>query len=122
LQELNNKFNKLTKEPENHYKLSYYLEIIALMERVLAFCYTGGAKVLVKPLMHPMWTTLSLLAHTTPMLNPDIIRTQGGEVRVTIANWPMTSANVAASASDRAMSLTYSSHLAQVSHLIYNNK
>lgn len=89
--------------------------MIALFERVLAFGYTGAAKVLLKAPMQALWTLPSLLGLTTPMVNPSIIRTQGGDVLLHRELWPLTSANLAATASDRAMSLTYSSHLAEVS-------
>jgi hypothetical protein len=96
--------------------LPYILELIAVMERVLAFCYTGSARVLVKDLMQPLWTTLSLKAYTTPILNPNIIHTSfGNTFTLNKAEWPVTAAHTAAMASQKALSLTYSEYLAEVS-------
>jgi hypothetical protein len=106
-----------TGQPSIHvHSLPYILELIAVMERVLAFCYTGSARVLVKDLMQPMWTTLSLKAYTTPILNPDIVQVNfGASFRLAKSSWPVTAANTAAMASQRALSLTYSEYLADVS-------
>ena len=106
-----------TGKPSSHVNtLPYILELIAVMERVLAFCYTGSARVLVKDLMQPMWTTLSLKAFTTPILHPDIIQAFfGTSFQLGKNQWPVTAANTAAMASQRALLLTYSEYLADVS-------
>jgi hypothetical protein len=98
----------------------YSLELIAVAERLLAFGYTGSSRVLVKDLMEPLWTTLALAAHTTPLLNPNIVGTTNGSqyIRIQFNHWPLRRRDdMPARASATALELTYSPQLAHVSEI-----
>jgi hypothetical protein len=100
----------------------YYLELVALAERLLAFGYTGSARVLVKDIMQPFWTTLALAANTTPMINPRIVGTTSGSsmIKLWAHRWPLrNSDDLPARASSTALEHTYSAQLAHVSDNIH---
>jgi hypothetical protein len=101
----------------NPVMLHYILELVAAAERLLAFGYTGSARMLVRDLMEPLWMTLNLSANTTPMIRNSIVSTENGK-KITIqhAMWPLQRVDgLAARASGTSIALTYSNELAQVS-------
>ncbi|KAF8324678.1 uncharacterized protein EI90DRAFT_3129643 [Cantharellus anzutake] len=74
----------------------YHLEVIASLERAIAFGHSGSGKVLSTSLMDPLWLSLGLGTTGFPSLNLDIIRFEphaaNGLVPLTIFSegWPWT--------------------------------
>lgn len=94
------------------------IELVAALERTLAYAHTGNAKVLSRRLMRPMWLVQSLFEHGPPTLAP-AIHVQINEARpiyLPLAVWPHTGGKPA-SATQRALSLTYGDTHYQVQRL-----
>ncbi|KAF8312610.1 uncharacterized protein EI90DRAFT_3022931 [Cantharellus anzutake] len=72
----------------------YHLEVIASLERAVAFAHSGSGKVLSTSLMDPLWLSLGLGTTGFPSLNPEIMRFEphapNGMVPLTIFSeaWP----------------------------------
>jgi hypothetical protein len=95
----------------------YYLQLIAVLERTLAYAYTGSPRVLHKSSMEPLWILSSLRDNSYPVFNPDIINTRVGNSRFALAfeKWPVNRDGYAVLPAERAATLTYGATYAEVS-------
>lgn len=102
------------------YEAFYLIEVIAGLERVLAYAYTGSARVLMKGLMNPLWLTRGLVLHGFPSINKKIIQLsihpENGQVSVTVnpRYWPVDEHGMVVRASTRTAELTYGKPFALV--------
>lgn len=93
-----------------------FIELIAVLERTLAFAHTGNTKVLSRGLMRPMWIVQSLFEHGLPTL-ADGVRVRLDEPRciyVPLNVWPLSKGKPC-SAAHAAVKFTYGSSTADVS-------
>lgn len=99
---------------------SYYLELVAAVERMIAFGYTGSSQVLLKELLEPLCATWSLQLASTPMLHSSIIDLSDGLKNVTLnpEKWPCNGEGIPAMASFCAQTRSYSEGFAMVSDLV----
>jgi hypothetical protein len=87
----------------------YIIEVLAALERSLAFLYTGDARVITKHLMGPLGLKRSLLELGLPSITKvlnfeeNIAKTFAHHP----ANWPLTDSNEPAVASERTQILTF---------------
>lgn len=88
------------------------VEMVAVLERVLAYAHTGNAKVLSRGLMGPMWLVTSLIEHGLPTLAPGIYLAANSPlpIQLPLSGWPEVN-NKPGSASQRALVLTYGASL-----------
>ncbi|KAF9515149.1 hypothetical protein BS47DRAFT_1391881 [Hydnum rufescens UP504] len=100
----------------------YMIEVIAVLERALAYAYTGSAKLLSRSLMQPLFTSRALVDHGFPMLSQSIVTmkkdrsTNKSFVSVSSSAWPWNQERKApATCSDGAQSVYYSKRLYNVS-------
>jgi hypothetical protein len=100
----------------------YLVEIIALLERTLAYAYTGSAKVLSRALMDPLYTSRSLIQQGFPTINKAIVSmetsrtTQENVVVISQQGWPLASDRKSpAMCSTACQKMYYSSTMSHVS-------
>ncbi len=86
----------------------YIIEVVAMLERALAFAYTGDSRVLTKTLMGPFGLSRSLIELGLPAITTIDFNTHlSRHFAHNPALWPLTSSREPAVASKRALSLTY---------------
>ncbi len=71
---------------------SYYLEIIAVMERALCFAHTGNVRVLSRTIMDPLWVSMGIVYDGAPCIAP-ILQTSGSSrppsFSIEARQWPI---------------------------------
>ncbi|TFK59557.1 hypothetical protein BDN72DRAFT_905733 [Pluteus cervinus] len=77
------------------------VELVAVLERTLAYAHTGNTKVLASSLMRPMWLVISLFKQGLPVFAPAIQFTERF-IHVPLGAWPHGDDGMPASASMRA--------------------
>ena len=93
----------------------YWVEIMAVLERVLNYAHTGNARVLSRALLGPMWPYYSLPDTGFPAFSRLLTITPDA-AQVNVVNWPRDEdTKVPATASSRSALLTYGKALADVS-------
>jgi hypothetical protein len=107
-----------------HPNYLYNANLISVFERVLAYNYTGSARVLLRECLEPMWLTRGIKAYGFPSVNPNIVRfspsaTNADCIEILRLNWPLNDRGEAAMASVRTIELTFGEAYATVrsSHL-----
>jgi hypothetical protein len=110
-------FNSMMDSVERKSLAPYYLELGAVIERLIAYGYTGSSRVLIKGIMEPLWVTFSLKATCVPMLRRSMVNVGLGvsAMVVNVDAWPLLPSGLAAMASMCAQTRTYSSSFADVS-------
>jgi hypothetical protein len=95
----------------------YFVEIMAILERAMAYMFTGDARVIVKSLMGPLGLKRSLLELGMPAITTAITFDDQSTNAVSFkkANWPLTDRKVPAIASGRAQCLSYGEEQFKVS-------
>jgi hypothetical protein len=95
----------------------YYLQLMATLERVLAYAYTGAPQVLHMSSMTPLWTLFALRDTSFPMFKKDIVEMRGenGKMRLHFRKWPVTKDGYASLPANRAAVVTYNATYAEVS-------
>ena len=86
------------------------VEIVAVLERALAYAHTGNAKVLSTKVMGPLWLVRSLLRQGLPTLAPQLLlgHSQTYTVSIALGKWPKHDiTGVPFTSSGRAQILTY---------------
>jgi hypothetical protein len=93
----------------NGMPIPYFAEIMAMLERAMAYMFTGDARVIVKSLMGPFGLKRSLLELGMPAITTAITFDEQSTNAVSFkkANWPLTDRGEPAIASGRAQYLTY---------------
>jgi hypothetical protein len=114
------RFQKLNMKLEIELAEAFYLlELLAVLERVLAYAFTGSGKVFLRKLMDPLWITKSVLSGYLPALNPRIVDIYNGTQNTTYsihyAQWPTTITGQPLLASLRTIELTYGIPMRNVS-------
>jgi hypothetical protein len=109
-----------TQHNELHSNYLYNANLISVFERVLAFNYTGSARVLLRECLEPMWLTRGLKAYGFPCVNPNIVRflpstLDADCIEIARSNWPLNDRGEAAMASRRTIELEYGEVYAVVS-------
>jgi hypothetical protein len=99
----------------------YLVEVIALLERALAYGYTGSAKVISRGLMEPLFTSRSLVLHGFPTINRSVVqasidrKTQKPFLLIDYRAWPLRDRLSPAICSASAQKMYYSSTMFEVS-------
>jgi hypothetical protein len=113
-----------TNNPDDMGELHY---LIAILERVLAYAYSGSAKVLPRKLMGAFWITHALSLTGCPSINPRILEflsssaSEGRTFNLNTKAWPVTTSPYKPLlASTRALELTYDPTFQQVSQCSLN--
>jgi hypothetical protein len=95
----------------------YFVEIMAILERAMAYMFTRDARVIVKSLMGPLGLKRSLLELGMPAIMTAITFDDQSMNAVSFkkANWPLTDRKAPAIASGRAQCLSYGEEQFKVS-------
>lgn len=93
------------------------VELVALLERTLAYAHTGNAKVLSRGLMRRLWLLTSLLEQGLPVLAPEVKIHLGSTYPVSLylKYWPTNENGIPLCASTKVQELTYGEQHYQVS-------
>src|SRR5262245_29096789 len=101
----------------------YHVEVMAMLERAMAYMFTGDARVIVKSLMGPYGLKHSLVELGLPAITLDIAFDEQLATPIALkrANWPLVGRQEPAVASRRSQLLNYGEDHCKVSfnHISY---
>jgi hypothetical protein len=99
----------------------YMVELLALCERLLAYNYTGNPRVLTKGVMHPLYTSRSLIKHGLPTIRSGIYKlaSPGRPLVIQTNSWPAVGNTTApAMASEATQVKHFTRPVFQVRHIL----